>query len=502
MVAAAFLLLATSVEAQLYTFNNDEGGAFGTVASGVTASDLTPVNGVAEIMACGTGFSTDTWSTSTAAFTTSYTAIELTLTPSAGVSMSITSIQFDLGRNPQGPQKMRFAYSLDGGGSWITSGVDLSIPSGSCGSGTTFSWNMADFTSTTAVKFRVFGWNAGNVNGQQRNYNGIIGGSSCTLQTWYADTDGDGYGNAGSTTSSCTAPVGYVSNSTDCDDTHSTVYPGAAEICDGLDNDCNLVIDENVVTATISPVDSVWTCRANPVTFSTEPCAGCTYQWYKNDHPLDGATGTTWSTTKFAHYSVTVTVPGGCSDMSDHTYLTTYENPNANIYNPNGLNLCAPSPGGTIIVKTDYHEGYTYQWYRNGDPYAGAGATEWRIFPTETGTYYCHIIAPNGACERNTASRTVINSCKTGSENGLETISIYPNPASDNLTIELNTGADASDAMVIIMNTIGEVLYNQNAVLSNGTLNHQVELNNIPAGVYVVKVVAGDKEFTSNIVVN
>ncbi|MFM7202590.1 MAG: MopE-related protein [Myxococcota bacterium] len=66
--------------------------------------------------------------------------------------------------------------------------------------------------------------------------------------TFYQDNDGDTYGNASQTTQACAAPSGYVSNSTDCDDSRAGVYPGAQEFCDGLDNDCDLSIDEGVKT--------------------------------------------------------------------------------------------------------------------------------------------------------------------------------------------------------------------------------------------------------------
>jgi MYXO-CTERM domain-containing protein len=58
--------------------------------------------------------------------------------------------------------------------------------------------------------------------------------------TWYADADGDGFGDAGATTTGCEAPSGYVADATDCDDRDAGAHPGAAEAWyDGVDQDCD-----------------------------------------------------------------------------------------------------------------------------------------------------------------------------------------------------------------------------------------------------------------------
>ena len=54
---------------------------------------------------------------------------------------------------------------------------------------------------------------------------------------WYADTDGDGFGDLAVKLKQCTQPAGHVASSTDCDDTSPTAadtYPGAAPNDNGL----------------------------------------------------------------------------------------------------------------------------------------------------------------------------------------------------------------------------------------------------------------------------
>ncbi len=72
------------------------------------------------------------------------------------------------------------------------------------------------------------------------------GVDSSTFSTWYADTDTDGYGDAGSTTAACDVPSGYVTDDSDCDDSAATVNPGATEVCDSadMDEDCSGAADD------------------------------------------------------------------------------------------------------------------------------------------------------------------------------------------------------------------------------------------------------------------
>lgn len=72
---------------------------------------------------------------------------------------------------------------------------------------------------------------------------------SCMLKNWYGDNDGDGFGST-YTVVACTKPAGKFSDKPgDLNDSSLTMYPGAPELCDGLDNNQNGPIDEGVQVA-------------------------------------------------------------------------------------------------------------------------------------------------------------------------------------------------------------------------------------------------------------
>jgi hypothetical protein len=69
--------------------------------------------------------------------------------------------------------------------------------------------------------------------------------NSVTDQTsWFEDADADGFGKNSTGFDQCASPgEGYTSNPNDCRDDDATIYPGAEELCDGVDNDCDGALD-------------------------------------------------------------------------------------------------------------------------------------------------------------------------------------------------------------------------------------------------------------------
>ncbi len=81
--------------------------------------------------------------------------------------------------------------------------------------------------------------------------------------TYWLDEDGDGYGDPDSARSFCWHPSNRVTNDDDCDDEVATAFPGAEEICDGVQSDCD---------------STTWTTDAGMVTF-TSTATGAHEDW-------------------------------------------------------------------------------------------------------------------------------------------------------------------------------------------------------------------------------
>ncbi|MBK8505891.1 MAG: hypothetical protein IPL46_29085 [Saprospiraceae bacterium] len=75
--------------------------------------------------------------------------------------------------------------------------------------------------------------------------------------TFYQDADSDGYGNLAVSILGCTVSVGFVSNSGDCNDENEAIHPDAEEVCNGVDDNCDGLVD-NVLLQ-----EGVWSQKAD-----------------------------------------------------------------------------------------------------------------------------------------------------------------------------------------------------------------------------------------------
>jgi len=72
------------------------------------------------------------------------------------------------------------------------------------------------------------------------------------LPAWYTDSDGDGYGDDSTLVEDCDQPSGLVGEGGDCDDTNASIHPGATELCNGIDDDCDAGTGEEGTVAFVT----------------------------------------------------------------------------------------------------------------------------------------------------------------------------------------------------------------------------------------------------------
>ena len=87
--------------------------------------------------------------------------------------------------------------------------------------------------------------------GKDNDCDGDVDENPPADNVFYVDGDGDGFGGAGDEVTGCEVPDGYASMPGDCDDTDPAIHPGAPELCDGVDQDCDTAVDEDAVDAVV-----------------------------------------------------------------------------------------------------------------------------------------------------------------------------------------------------------------------------------------------------------
>ena len=192
-------------------------------------------------------------------------------------------------------------------------------------------------------------------NGIDDDCDGQIDENPVDGNTFYADTDGDGFGNPSVSMQACVAPNGYVANNTDCSDNNASIHPGANEICNGIDDDCDGQIDENPVDGTTYYADADGDGYGDPNS-SIQACSLQNGYVADNTDCNDNNTG------------VNPNAPEICDGLDNDCNGTIDDNPvDGTIYyydfdedgygNPNAFEiLCAPPinpPAAMVLDGTD-----------------------------------------------------------------------------------------------------------------------------------------------------
>ncbi len=117
--------------------------------------------------------------------------------------------------------------------------------------------------------------------------------------------------------------------------------------------------------AVIAPPSIRYICPGSSTILTANAGTGFTYQWYKNNTLIQGATLQSYTATSSGSYQVKIINAQGCPDLSDPVGVYNASVPSATITSPAANVTVCPNTLITLTANSGF--AYTYQWFKNGN---------------------------------------------------------------------------------------------------------------------------------------
>lgn len=254
----------------------------------------------------------------------------------------------------------------------------------------------------------------------------------------------------------------------------------SAEVCNGMDDDCDGEIDEDALVISVSEAtDETTFCKGESVPLSVTYFGDCIFQWKRNGNNIPGANSPVYIATRSGLYTCMVITDCGVA-ISDGISVSAKKKPNASISADGPLVFC---PGGSVVLSANAGAGLQYQWFKNSLEIAGATGIDYTA--TTPGVYTCLVTKATTGCSKISNTATVTTSCKSADDGYSTTenlISLYPNPAGSYVTVEMSE--DLNAAFIYIMDVTGKLL--NKYPIHGATIT--IDISGYHPGIYFVRV--------------
>ncbi len=255
--------------------------------------------------------------------------------------------------------------------------------------------------------------------------------------------------------------------------------------------------------ADITPPGPISVCYGQAIPLTTPYVAGYKYKWKRAQVTV--ATGTNTYTPVSSgtwNYSVKVTdsLGGGCYTFDTVSYKI--------INFPNPTLIVGPCINNTIVLTSSVtNPNLNYQWVKWNTPINGATNTSYTV--TTNGGYRIAITDSCGTLRFTPLTVFNVTTCRVEELTEQQAaqmvdVALYPNPNSGQFTIDLNA-YDLSSSLVSVevYNVLGQVVYSNTLMLTEGKLNNIIQLPaTVEDGLYNVKIKKGNYETYTKIVVS
>lgn len=230
----------------------------------------------------------------------------------------------------------------------------------------------------------------------------------------------------------------------------STCVP-VTEICNLVDDDCDGLVDDGILESiSISASDTTTFCKGGKVTL-TASYTGTSLQWQKNSSDIAGATNAMYSATAKGTYTCITTSLCGMA-TSNSILVNVNKKPTAEITAGGPTTFCE---GGSVVLSANSGSGLSYQWFKGSTILAGE--TSVNFTASAAGNYKCSVTKNATGCSKNSNVITVSVPCKAGDKITDAALLIFPNPASDFITIDLSE-LEGEKATLLIYDASGQLI--------------------------------------------
>ncbi|TDB63354.1 S8 family serine peptidase [Arundinibacter roseus] len=258
-------------------------------------------------------------------------------------------------------------------------------------------------------------------------------------------------------------------------------------------------VEVTPVEAYLTPSVSAPICNGQPAILKAPQKNGYSYRWYFNNSLLSGATQASYPAPQPGRYAVEVR-HGACLVKSTDVVVQRVQVAAA-ITPPS--NTLIP-PGGSLALQANYEIGNRYKWYRNDSLILNETAPLLTV--REGGTY--RVSVENTGCLAeskpitlrgnigNIPSNSSIPLQPLNLEDTLSILTVFPNPATETVAVALRIQGFIIDPTASILTLQGEVVRQQALRPERDYLKTIFDLRSLPAGMYLLKVRVGTRNYS------